>query len=103
MATYYMAGGETIPLLPPFNAGFCKRELQGLVEGEFDTISLRDGTLLIINAEAYGIGFEKNEAATELAVGCIVKDTWIAGNALHVTTVECEEEKKNEVKSHVYR
>jgi len=55
MATYYMAGGETIPLLPPFNAGFCKRELQGLVEGEFDTIALRDGTLLIINAEAYGI------------------------------------------------
>ena len=74
-----------------------------MVEGEFDTIALRDGTLLIINAEAYGIGFEKNEAATELAVGCIVKDTWIAGNALHVTTVECEEEKKNEVKSHVYR
>jgi len=50
MATYYMAGGETIPLLPPFNAGFCKSELQGLVEGEFDTIALRDGTLLVINA-----------------------------------------------------
>ena len=85
VATYISEDGRVFYLSPPH---FIHKELQKLCEGPIDVIDMGENGVLVINEDAYSVGFPKNEKATELALPYIPEKTYIAGPAIHTTLQE---------------
>ena len=77
------ATGAAIGVAPANLNDFTLEELQGLVEGYIEIVTLTENTIMVVNEEGKGI-FPKNVKATVMAkaLGAIFPEDYIAGNAL---------------------
>ena len=77
------ATGAAIGVAPANLNDFTLEELQGLVAGYIEIVTLTENTIMVVNEEGKGI-FPKNVKATVMAkaLGAIFPEDYIAGNAL---------------------
>ena len=77
------ATGAAIGVAPANGTDYTLEELQGLVEGWIEIVTLTANTIMVINEEGKGC-LPKNVKATVMAkaLGAIFPEDHIAGNAL---------------------
>ena len=77
------ATGATIGVAPANGADYKLEELQRLVGGLIEIVTLTENTIMVVNEEGKGV-FPKNVKATVMAkaLGAIFPEDHIAGNAL---------------------
>lgn len=91
MALVLEVDGSRRPVEPASPPSFTLEELQGLVSGYIELVSLGDGSLLVINEEGKLQGFAYNEQATARARGYLFAGDYIAGPAVVVSEQELGE------------
>lgn len=67
MATVIRVDGSTEEVEPANGTDFSLKELQDIVEGYIETVSLKDGRLMVINEEGRIYDLPRNEQATRIA------------------------------------
>jgi hypothetical protein len=83
-ATLIKADGQTIEVLPEGKT-FSLKELQALVGGYIEMISLNNGTVMVLNEEGKLQDLPFNESATAMAHNCgsgIATSDYLVGNVL---------------------
>ena len=77
------ATGAAIGVAPANLNNYSLEELQGLVEGKIEIVTLTANTIMVVNEECKGV-LPKNVKATVMAkaLGAIFPEDYIAGNAL---------------------
>lgn len=77
------ATGAAIGVAPANGTDYTLEELQGLVEGYIEIVTLTENTIMVVNEEGKGC-LPKNVKATVMAkaLGAIFPEDYIAGDAL---------------------
>ena len=82
MATIYKTTGEVIEVSPKNGTDFSLEELQAIVGGYIEVVSLRDGRLICVDEEGKLKGYERNHKATDVFRAAIRTNDFIVGDAL---------------------
>lgn len=82
MATIYKAHGEVIEIEPKNGTDFSLSELQAIVSGYIEIISLADGRLIVLNEEGKLHGLAINWNATKIYRESFYTDDFIVGDVL---------------------
>lgn len=81
-AFVYKTSGEIIPVFPKNGTDFTLFEMQSLVKGSIEMISLKDGQFMIVNEEGKLFDFEENTQATSLFRLSYNTTDYICGDAI---------------------
>ena len=91
MAIVLHSDGTQTTVTPASPPAFSLHELQAMVGGWIEIVSLPDGRILVIDEEGKLNGYPRNEQATRLAAGRLFPGDYIAGPAVLVTLAEIGE------------
>lgn len=87
MATLIKSTGEEIEISPAIGKHYRLKELQQLVGGYIETLSVATNQLMVINEEGKLLNLPINKRATEIALENCILDT-IVGDVLICLTTE---------------
>lgn len=90
MANLIKVDGSIATVKPKNGTDFKLSELQELVGGYIQVISVNDDMLLVIDEEGKLKNSPFNPLATNIAKGFVRDDDFIVGNALHCKSSEVE-------------
>ncbi len=74
--------GDSLEVQPENGRKFSLRELQAVVGGYIEIITLRDGRLMILNEEGNLLGLPPNPVATVIAYNALTEANGIVGDVL---------------------
>ena len=97
MATLYKPDGSSFETLPAAGGRFTLKELQKIVGGYIEVLTMADGRLMVINEDGKAKELLRNEQATGLAYFAgIDRNDYIAGDALLCTEGELDGDDEDE-------
>ncbi len=82
MAQIIKTTGEVIEAKPDNGTDFSLEELQAIVGGYIEVVSLRDGRLIVCDEEGKLKGKERNNKATDIFQAAMPTRDFIVGDAL---------------------
>lgn len=74
--------GDSLEVQPANGRKFSLRELQAVVEGYIEIITLPDGRLMILNEDGNALGLPPNPVATVIAHNALTEENGIVGDVL---------------------